>query len=510
MAEAAKKRLAFQKSYSQEHGGSWKHRSLIEDAKFERLTNAEYEKVEKEKERERRASLSEDEEIIEELQFRNGVEDDEDLKTRELQKCTLLLTLRDGLGSLSRILRIFEQHARCSILHIESRQSKKTGALYEVLMLFEATKEAALIIVKALKQSSALHDVISLNESTIPNSVPWFPTHISDLDKCHHLLTKFEPDLDSNHPGFSDPIYRARRTKVAEIAFKYRWGQTIPEVEYTEEDIRTWGVVYRKLKELFPTHASKRHVKVFTLLEKECGYSENNIPQLETVSNFMKKKSGFQLRPVAGLLSARDFLASLAFRVFQCTQYVRHGSEPDHSPEPDCVHELLGHVPMLADAEFAQFSQDIGLASLGAADDDIEKLATLYWFTVEFGLCNEDGQVLAIGAGLLSSFGELMHALSDVPEHRPFVAETTAVQSYQDQDYQPIYFVAESFEDMKERMRKFAANIPRPFEVRFDPYTQRIDVLNNTRDLQTVTKTMREDVTKIHLALNKMTCGTVR
>ncbi|KAG9490285.1 hypothetical protein GDO78_005918 [Eleutherodactylus coqui] len=304
------------------------------------------------------------------------------------------------------------------------------------------------------------------------DGVPWFPRKISELDKCSHRVLMYGSELDADHPGFKDNVYRQRRKYFVDVAMNYKYGQPIPRVEYTAEEIKTWGTVFRELTKLYPTHACREYLRNLPLLTKYCGYREDNVPQLEDVALFLKERSGFTVRPVAGYLSPRDFLAGLAYRVFHCTQYIRHGSDPLYTPEPDTCHELLGHVPLLADPKFAQFSQEIGLASLGAADEDVQKLAT--------------------------------HALSDKATVKTFDPKTTCLQECIITTFQDLYFVSESFDEAKEKMRDFAKSINRPFSVYFNPYTQSIEILKDTRSIENVVQDLRCDLNTVCDALAKM------
>ncbi|MEE6480092.1 hypothetical protein FKM82_012454 [Ascaphus truei] len=418
-------------------------------------------------------------------------------------RLSLIFSLKEEVGALAKVLRIFEEKG-ITLTHIESRPSRLNRDEYQFYINLDNKSTPALDAIVACLRHDIGATVHELSREKKKDAVPWFPRTIQDLDKFANQILSYGAELDSDHPGFTDAVYRARRKEFADIAFNYKHGQPIPCVTYTEEERKTWGTVFKELKTLYPTHACHEHNHVFPLLEEYCGYTENNIPQLEDVSNFLQTCTGFRLRPVAGLLSSRDFLAGLAFRVFHSTQYIRHGSKPMYTPEPDICHELLGHAPLFADRSFAQFSQEIGLASLGAPDEYIEMLATVYWFTAEFGLCKQGGKMKAYGAGLLSSFGELQYCLTDKPEFKPFEPESTALQKYPITDFQPVYFIADSFENAKEKVRKFAATIPRPFSVRYNPYTQSIEVLDNVEQLKNLADCISGEIGILCSALRKL------
>ncbi|CUG88310.1 biopterin-dependent phenylalanine-4-hydroxylase, putative [Bodo saltans] len=327
--------------------------------------------------------------------------------------------------------------------------------------------------------------VIPFLESNFPSATvigswqtPWYPTEAAHLDLLDQTTLAAGEDLmddpENPHPGFHDEEYKKRRKEIAEVARSYKHGQKIAHMNYTKQETEAWTAVWDVLTPLFPSHACKQYNCMLPLFAENAGFCRTELPQLQTVSDYLEATTGFIVRPVAGLLSSRDFFNAFAFRVFYSTQYIRHHSQPLYTPEPDLVHEIVGHVPMLANPDFADFCQMIGFASIGASDAVIEELGRVYWYSVEFGLCKQPGGIRAYGAGLLSSAGELQYCLSGKAELLPWDPFVAAKKDFPITKYQPTYFVAEDFKDAQVKLQKWMDAQDRPFNLTYQPYTKKI------------------------------------
>jgi len=249
--------------------------------------------------------------------------------------------------------------------------------------------------------------------------------------------------LDQDHPGFRDPLYRLRRNQIARAALDHRDdGRPLPEVPYTDEEHDVWRMVMDRLR---PLHAA-RVVRDLDLMHHVVRLPADRIPQLREVSSHLREISGFTMRPVAGLVSLRTFLRRLGARQFLSTQYIRHASRPYYTPEPDVIHEIVGHALSLAHPGIAFVNELMGWAAEFADDAEIQRLGQVYWYTMEFGACLEHGQVKAVGAGLMSSIGELedfdQRGLLD------WDLDVIAETPFDPTEFQPAYFVAPSFDGM--------------------------------------------------------------
>lgn len=176
-----------------------------------------------------------------------------------------------------------------------------------------------------------------------------FPRTTADLNRTATNLFNLV-DIDTANIS-------SRRRYFCQLSEKFRDGDILPKIEYTESEIATWRYVFKTLTALYPSHAIDDFLKAFRLLVANGLYSELSVPQFGPLSKFMEQTSDFSIRPVGGMLTPRHFLAGLALRVFHATPHVRPFDEVFNAEEPDICHELLGHVPMLLNRDFADFSQ---------------------------------------------------------------------------------------------------------------------------------------------------------
>lgn len=287
----------------------------------------------------------------------------------------------------------------------------------------------------------------------------WAPKSPDDLNHCNDLYNDVAPEYDPKHPGFKDEPYKKRRAEVTQLATDYKIGQQIPRVEYTEEEIELWNKVYAGLRVAHPKYACKKYLDGVKDLEDKGLMGQGFIPAVADLSEYLKSKTGFQLRPIGGYVEPRDFLAHLAFRYFPCTQYIRHPKNIDYSPDPDGIHDMVGHIPMFLDMDLANITQKIGQISLGATDEIIKKLTSLYWFTVEVGLTNEDGEPKIYGAAILSSVAEMEYSLGGRVPVEKFDAMTVCEKLFDPTNYQEIYYITDSLANAIDQVSEFGAEV---------------------------------------------------
>jgi phenylalanine-4-hydroxylase len=256
--------------------------------------------------------------------------------------------------------------------------------------------------------------------------------------------------LASDHPGVNDPVYRARRNAIAALALQWQPGQPIPHAEYTDEEQDVWREVSRELAVLHRTLACRE----YQAGAERLGLPGDRIPQLDEVTDALEPLTGFMYVPAAGLVPLREFYGSLADSRFYSTQYIRHHSVPLYTPEPDVVHEVVGHANCLASDRFAALYRAAGGAARRVQEPDaLEFVSKVFWFSLEFGVLREEGMVRTYGAGLLSSYGEIQEiAHADL---RPVDIARMGVQTYDITHYQPLLFCAESFEHVEDVVGQF-------------------------------------------------------
>ncbi len=245
--------------------------------------------------------------------------------------------------------------------------------------------------------------------------------------------------LSDDHPGKSDPDYQRRRNEIAAAALEWDRGEPLPRISYTDAEQEVWRTVQR---ELAPKH-ERYACEAFNRAAEALALPTERIPQLDEVTTALEPLTGFHYVPAAGIVPVKEFYGNLADREFHSTQYIRHPSAPLYTPEPDLIHEVIGHGNLLADPEFAELNRLAGEAARRAeTEEGVQFVADVFWFTIEFGCVWERGELCAYGAGILSSYGEIEEFRR--MEIRPLDFHEMGTIEYDITHYQPTLFAAES------------------------------------------------------------------
>jgi phenylalanine-4-hydroxylase len=213
---------------------------------------------------------------------------------------------------------------------------------------------------------------------------------------------------------------------------------------FTDDDHAVWDLLFARQVDLLGTRVVTPFLDGIDLLR----LSHPGVPDLEGLNRILEPRTGWRTVAVTGLVPDEIFFAMLSERIFPVGNFIRKREELDYLEEPDCFHDMFGHIPMLAHHDYAEMTRHIGeLGSAAIAAGEGHRAARLYWHSVEFGLAKEHGELKILGAGLASSFGEAHFSLeSDTVERLPFSAGRAVNTPYRHDTFQPRYLVSQSLE----------------------------------------------------------------
>jgi phenylalanine-4-hydroxylase len=262
-----------------------------------------------------------------------------------------------------------------------------------------------------------------------------------------------ELELEPGHPGLGDAEYIRRRKELFALCRKHRLERLGPPlIEYIAEETHLWREVSPKLDELHCRHACQ----IYLNAKRELAITRDEIPQLRHLSDRLRQETNMHLVPAEGALPYRTFYQYIGERGFPVTQFIRHGSHPEFTPEPDMIHDCLGHVPPLMIRDYAELLVLIGKAvSTTMNGEQVLALKRFSWFSIEFGLLEEAGETKVFGAGILSSTGEIPYSLfSPDVTRRPFETEVVINTDYDPSRMQNKLFIAPSFPFLRRELEK--------------------------------------------------------
>lgn len=225
---------------------------------------------------------------------------------------------------------------------------------------------------------------------------------------------------------------------------------------YTDTENTIWALLYKRQMDSINTVASPHFSNGLSLL----GFTSAAIPDFKQVNKHLQQATGWTIYAVPGLIPNDIFFHRMASKSFGATCWLRKMEQLDYLEEPDMFHDVFGHVPLLANPVISKFLEALAGVAINYLDNEmvIEYIARLYWYTIEFGLIKEDGQLKIYGAGILSSIGETKFCLSTAANPIPFDVKQILQTPYIKDSFQQQYFVLDSIHQLEgavEELKKY-------------------------------------------------------